>query len=237
MKSADIIFLIDATGSMSTGIEAVKMHIEHFVDSLEHPTDACDMPVTDWRVAICAYRDYEYDTENGVAWFIQNSFTRDLNALKRQLDGIHAEGGGDEPESLLDAIWRIGKISEMDNCVVKANDEDADKWRHHSRAARFVIVLTDASFHVNVPSAPGITMEDVMEVIESARLRLSIYAPEFPNFSGYDELSQCSYAEYFPFPNETNPVDSLVSFVSNDANFREVLQKRSANICHVCSHC
>ncbi len=232
---ADIIFLIDATGSMAPGIDAVKRCIGDFVTSLVNPSIPYVAPVKDWRIAIYAYRDYEYDGPD--KWFVANPFSRDLGTILHQLETLHAEGGGDEPESLLDALWTIGKIREMDRCVVAVSEEDATMWRHHTHAARFVIVLSDARFHDDVPSSPNTTMEDIVKVMDSALIRLTIFAPEFLDFNGYEILSECRYAKYIPVPlYESDPVQALAAFVSNDANFGTVLRNLSASICHVCTH-
>lgn len=233
-KPADIIFLIDATGSMNPGIDAVKRHIGYFVTSLVNPSNPNVASVKDWRIAIYAYRDYEYDGPD--KWFVANPFSRDLDTVLRQLEALHAEGGGDEPESLLDALMAIGKIDEMSKDVCNASEEDTMKWRHISRAARFVVVLTDARFHYTIPSVPGALMDDLKDTIANARIRLSIFAPEFQDFNGYEELAFIDKTIYNPVPlNDSSPVEALASFCSSDSNFNAALRDLSVYVCKSCS--
>lgn len=221
----DIIFLIDATGSMSPEIEAVKKHVGNFLDSLKHPKNPNAVPIKDWRAAVYAYRDHDYDTAHGLPWFISNPFSRDPNEVKRQLNEIQAAGGGPEPESLLDALLKISQMPAMEKGI-QMSEEDPNMWRYRSSAARAVIVFTDATFHEEIPSSPGATMEDVQNSINSSRIRLYIFAPGFNDFDRYQDLEQvCDKAIYNAVPlNGLTPIEALATYMSDDANFGRTLE-------------
>jgi hypothetical protein len=94
---ADVVVCIDCTGSMAPCIEGVKTHVEELVAGLESNQSLS----LDWRVRLIEYRDLtvgeainEYD------------FTTDIEVFRNQVRSLSATGGGDEPESTLDAIFR-----------------------------------------------------------------------------------------------------------------------------------
>jgi hypothetical protein len=74
--------------------------------------------------------------------------------VEAQLANLRAAGGGDEPESLLDALY---KVATMEATPKGAQGEEPNKWRYRSDAARVVIVFTDASFKetMSIPEAKG----------------------------------------------------------------------------------
>src|SRR5207302_9145976 len=57
---ADIVFLLDATGSMGPCINAVKQNIKTFVQTFTTPTPNGPAVVKDWRAKVMGYRDLDY---------------------------------------------------------------------------------------------------------------------------------------------------------------------------------
>lgn len=227
----DIIFLIDSTGSMSPEIEAIKKHVGNFLDSLKKSKSPNDNAlIKDWRAAVYGYRDHDFDTANGLPWFITNPFTRDINEVRSQLNELKATGGGPEPESLLDALLKIAELPSMAKGT-QMSEEDPKMWRYSSDAARAVIVFTDATFHEEIPSCPGATIEDVKNNINQKRIRLNVFAPEFMEFSGYEDLGECDKCEFIPVPLDgLSPIKALEKYMSNDNNFSEVLKNLGKTI-------
>ena len=117
---ADIVFLIDVSGSMAPIIDALRKNIEVFVDTLGAGDANSGPPVKDWRGKVIGFRDAEHDPN----WFHDFPFVRDAVALKAQLAELRAEGGGDEPESLLDALY---KVSTMEASPKGAQSEEPTK--------------------------------------------------------------------------------------------------------------
>jgi hypothetical protein len=221
---ADIVFLLDVTGSMAPIIDALRKNIEVFIDSLSAGDANNAAPVKDWRGKVVGYRDAEQD---GAAWLQDHPFVRDAVALKAQLADLRAEGGGDEPESLLDALY---KIATMEATPKGAQFEDAGKWRYRSEAARVVVVFTDASFKetMSIPEAKGGALQDVANVIMANRIILSIFAP---NFEVYDRLSQIDKSEWEVVEYEgLSPQEALQKFTSDSANFRTTLKQLAASV-------
>jgi hypothetical protein len=224
---ADLVFVVDVSGSMASCIDALRSNIEIFIDSLNRGDANNAAPVKDWRGKVVGYRDIESADDDGLPWIVDNPFVRDAGALKAQLAALQAAGGGDEPESLLDALYKVASMEAMPK---GSQTEDAGKWRYRSDAARVVIVFTDASFKetMSIAEAKGGALQDVANVIMANRIILSLFAP---NFEGYDRLSQIDKSEWEVVEFEgLTPQQALQKFTSDPVNFRTTLKQLAASV-------
>lgn len=224
---ADIVFVVDVSGSMAPCIDALRQNIEAFVDSLSRGDANNAAPVKDWRAKVVGYRDIDSAESEGLPWIVDNSFVRDTAELKAQLAALDANGGGDEPESLLDALY---KIATMEATPKGAQTIEAGKWRYRSDAARVVVVFTDASFKetMGLPEAKGGSLQDVANVVMANRIILSVFAP---NFEGYDRLSQIDKSEWEVVEFEgLSPQEALQKFTADPVNFRNTLKQLAASV-------
>jgi hypothetical protein len=224
---ADVVFLIDVSGSMAPIIDALRKNIEAFVDSLSSGGANNAAPIRDWRAKVVGYRDIEAAASEGLEWIEIHPFVRDTTALKAQLASLTAQGGGDEPESLLDALY---KVATTEATPKGAQSEDPNKWRYRSDAARVVVVFTDASFKetLSIPEAKGGSLQDVANVVMANRIILSLFAP---NFEGYDRLSQIDKSEWEAVEYEgLNAQQALQKFTGDPANFRTTLKQLAASV-------
>jgi len=118
----DLVFLVDATGSMDDEIAKLKasMHaMSRQIARLPGQPDIC--------YGLVAYRD------RGDAFLTRShDFTDDLPAFQRMLARLHAGGGGDKPEALNEALHEV---------------VHGLSWR--SDAARMVVLVADAAPHLD----------------------------------------------------------------------------------------
>ncbi len=179
---ADIVFCIDATASMQPCIDNVKDNIDHFVRSIE---TASPNTKVDWRARILAYRDFNVDKE-----YLMNEFpfVNSPDQLKSQLDSVTADGGGDEPESTLDAILYATKKSE---------------WRPNTH--KIIVVFTDATPlpNLNNKTTSEFGIPDDFEIFKQTvlienRIKLFLYGQKSPI---YDDLSKQSRTTIIQFGN------------------------------------
>jgi uncharacterized protein YegL len=117
----DLVFLIDATGSMGDEIAKLKASMRAMaqqIAQLPSQPDVC------W--GLVSYRD------RGDAYLTRtHDFTDDLGAFQQQLAGVQAHGGGDTPEALNEALHEaVHRMS----------------WRQ--QAARMVVLVADAPPHL-----------------------------------------------------------------------------------------
>ena len=216
----DIVFLIDATGSMQPAIDAIRYNIKHFFQRLfQEFEDWGRHGALDWRARVVGYRDVE---EDGDEWFVRNPFVRDVEAVESQLGALRATGGGDVPESLLDALY---KVATFGNTERGTREENPEIWRFRSEAQRFVAVFTDAPFHptTRLPEAPGLGWTDIADLVTRKRLCLFLFAPQMDCF---DDLSEIDHCEYMGFPCDPGSgfgaSREFASFVSDSEFYRRL---------------
>jgi Mg-chelatase subunit ChlD len=114
----DLVFLIDATGSMADEIQKLKSSLRSIAD------DAAQLPSRpDLCFGLVAYRD---TTDPFV--LRSHDFTDDLGAFQKVLNQLQADGGGDYPEAMSEALHEtVHRLS----------------WRGEG-ATRMVVLLADA---------------------------------------------------------------------------------------------
>lgn len=222
----DICFLLDATGSMQPCIDAVKNGIRHFINSLTSPESNGGIRIENWRASICAYRDITYEPRFGKEWLIMHDFTDDVATLDSQLGALVAEGGGDEPESLLDALYYVVNRGKTE----KNAPMEPGKWRYASEAARCVVVLTDASYHPKMENS-GATVQELIPILQQERIRLSLFAPEMPCHYELSCLDKCTYeAIEVPEGDMKGTQKAVAEYVSNPQNFNKTLELLAKSI-------
>ncbi len=119
----DIAFLIDATGSMGDEIDKLKRSMRAVADQIAQLPSRPDV-----CYALVAYRD------RGDAFFVRGAdFTNDLPAFQQQLAQLRADGGGDTPEALNEALHTaVHRLS----------------WRGDG-TARMLLLVADAPPHLD----------------------------------------------------------------------------------------
>jgi len=138
-RKADVLFVLDCTGSMQGEIDAVKDAITDFADSIESEGVRA-------RVGLIAFRDRLVGEEAEVLTFDGEPFTDDAAAFRRGVTRLYAGGGLDEPESSLDAMML------------------AVRQPFAPDASKVIVLVTDAPPHV-----PDLEVESVEEVAEAIR--------------------------------------------------------------------
>ncbi len=120
---ADIVFLVDTTGSMYDEIQNVKNNIRNFAEYLNNRGIVL-------RWALIEYRDITCDGANSTQihlcgydnWYI------DVNRFKDEIARLTVSGGGDREETIIDAL------------------EAAHTLDARTGVSRFYIAVTDADF-------------------------------------------------------------------------------------------
>ena len=181
--AVDIVFCIDVTGSMTPIIDQVKANALRFYSDVQSNLTAKGKNIDELRVRIVAFRDVLADGEAA----LQESPFYPLPAEERGfsdfVNGLVAEGGGDAPESGLEAV-ALAMTS---------------PWTTRGDRRRQVIVVwTDQpahpldasalppSFAGRVPadfSALTDRWEDPQGSLGSSSKRLILFAPDGPGWS------------------------------------------------------
>jgi hypothetical protein len=102
--AVDIVFCIDVTGSMQPIIDAVKSNALRFYDDVQTNLTDKGKNVAQLRVRVLAFRDFAAD---GSAAMQESPFFElptERAGFSDFVNGLIAEGGGDAPESGLEAV-------------------------------------------------------------------------------------------------------------------------------------
>ena len=139
--AVDIMFVVDVTGSMQFAITGIRDGLENFVRRLrENKIDA--------RVGLIAFRDRLEGEEPEVLSFDGESFTTDPDLFIDKMRHLEADGGGDNPESSLDALWL------------------ASQQHFRKDSVKTLLLVTDAE-----PQIPDISMRSTYMIIGVLRDR------------------------------------------------------------------
>ena len=155
MAQADIVFVIDTTGSMSEEIKAVKDNINGFVDTLKSKGVSASL-------ALVSFQDLEADGENSTAvhkngaenWFY------DTESYKNAISSLTLGDGGDYPECALDAL-ETSRLLDM-----------------RASAGKIFVLVTDANYKTD--NRYGIaSMDDEIELLQNAGVSCCVISKPF----------------------------------------------------------
>ncbi len=181
--SVDIVFCIDVTGSMDPIIDAVKANALGFYDDVQTNLTDKGKNVSQLRVRVIAFRDFAAD---GAAALEESPFytlPADRGGFSEFVNGLVAQGGGDAPESGLEAValainspWTTTGDRRRQVIVVWTDqpaqplDPSAVPADLASRVPADFSALTDA-------------WEDEQGMMGSSSKRLILFAPDGPGWS------------------------------------------------------
>jgi hypothetical protein len=181
--SVDIVFCIDVTGSMDPILDAVKANALGFYDDVQSNLVAKGKNVAQLRVRVVAFRDLVADGDAAVEESPFFALPDERARFSEFVGGLRAEGGGDAPESGLEAValamsspWtRTGDRRRQ--VIVVWSDQPA----HQLDAS-----VVPADLRSRIPADfSGLTdaWEDEQGLMGSSSKRLILFAPDGPGWS------------------------------------------------------
>jgi Mg-chelatase subunit ChlD len=152
-KTADIVFCFDTTGSMGGQIEGLKAHAVDFAQKLNEAS-------VHFRLGLVDFRDLRIRE-----WCkVVVPLTENAEEFRTGIAGMFAGGGGDAPESSLDAI-RLAL--EMEG--------------YRGTVRKYIVVVTDAP--PLVPDQAGGSLDDLIRtVMGDQQARLMIVSRSYPEW-------------------------------------------------------
>ena len=150
MAQADIVFVIDTTGSMSSYISNAKNNMSYFVDALKERGISAALALVEYRDIDADGYDSTIVHKNGTSnWFYN------IESYKSAIAGLSANGGGDTPESVVDAL-ETARLLDM-----------------RASAGKIFILITDADYKVeNRYGIPSMASE--IELLKNAEVSCSV---------------------------------------------------------------
>jgi hypothetical protein len=151
--TADIVFLVDNTGSMGPSIDAV----EEALRARLIPGLLAEIP--DVQLAIASYRDFgfrPFGNMGDTPFTLLQESTDDADALQLGVERMYPRGGGDIPEAAVEALYQLATGEGLEGYVEPASCEPGRVGAACLRpdSVPIVLVFTDAPFH-NGPSLPN----------------------------------------------------------------------------------
>ena len=181
--AVDIVFCIDVTGSMDPILDAVKANALGFYDDVQTNLVAKGKNVAQLRVRVVAFRDLVADGDAAVEESPFFALPDERARFSEFVGGLRAEGGGDAPESGLEAVALA-----MSSPWTRTGD----------RRRQVIVVWSDQPAHQLDPSVvpadlrsripadfSGLTdaWEDEQGLMGSSSKRLILFAPDGPGWS------------------------------------------------------
>jgi Mg-chelatase subunit ChlD len=142
-RRADVMFILDCTESMGGEIDAIRDAIIGFVEALHQAGLAI-------RVGLIEFRDRLINEEQRVLQFAGQPFTNDAELFRTEAMTLSAWGGGDAPESSLDAVLL------------------AVRQPFDPLAQKILVLITDAPPHV--PDREARSVEEVAQAVRAAMI-------------------------------------------------------------------
>ncbi|MBQ3022046.1 MAG: S-layer homology domain-containing protein [Clostridia bacterium] len=147
----ELVFVIDATGSMWDEIGNVKTNISEFAKYLEEEG-------VDLKMSVVEYRDITCGEPTKVHKYSGSTWHTDSESLISTLASIGASGGGDNPESVLDGFGHV-----LDNRHMDWSDD----------AFKFAVLLTDADYKTENTYSYS-SLEEIANELAAVRMTTSV---------------------------------------------------------------
>ncbi len=152
----DVVFAIDTTASMSAEIARVRENLATFTEAIRGRGISV-------RFAIVEYGDITYGDNTIVHGKDGSNWFTDVEEVTEVLDALVLGDGGDDDETLIDALGYIA-------------DETTMKWR--SDAYRLVFVVTDTGYKVD-NNHGYVDMEEITGVLADKEIVTSVITTNY----------------------------------------------------------
>ena len=196
--NVDLVYCIDGTGSMSPCIEATKKAAKSLHSDIVKALAGKSRIVQELRLKIIVFRDFSYDDDEAIEESKFFTLPDEITDCEAFINKIEAKGGGEEPESALEALHLAF------NSKWKESLQGDFKRRH------VVVLFTDASAHKlndvtyrekaetndlypnDVPRDLNEFMNEWDEKMDDTAKRLVIFAPDAVPWNEFGtKLDQC----------------------------------------------
>lgn len=199
----DLAFAMDCTGSMGSKIETAKQNIENIMQRIS------SSGTSSIRFGLVEYRDHPPQDKTFVTK--KHDFTPDLSTMKSWLTECSADGGGDPPEAVADALFDVLNLS----------------WS--TDATKICVLISDAPPHGlkqsdNFPECPA-GHDPVCIASEMAKKGIVLYSVGC-GLSGYvmDFFMAIAFmtgGQYVPLSNASNLAEVIIGGAQEEVSLEK----------------
>jgi hypothetical protein len=211
-KQADIVFVIDTTGSMYSYLDTMVLKAQDFADTLAASN-------IDYRIGYVTFGD---DIRKGDHERLAP--TDNVTTFKTEIDYLTAYGGADGPENQIDAIdYARAAASETTSNPAGSFQNDMS-FTYRIDAAKIFILVTDIGYHI-----PGESISDVLDFYPSgvantvseeiAKLNgsgVNCYVVAPTGIEGYERIADETGGKYYPSGSD---FDAILLEIGNEITF------------------
>ena len=178
--NVDLVFCIDATGSMDNVINIVKNNAINFYQDVMTAAQNKGKIISSLRIKLIIFRDYLADGEKAMLNTEFFLLPEQTTEFRNTVDSIAVYGGGDDPEDGLEALAYAIR----------------SKWNADGVKKRHIIVVWsdeathDLGFGSSAPNYPQKMAKDFSELtswweekMDFSAKRLILYTPDLPGWS------------------------------------------------------
>ena len=166
---ADIVFVVDRSGSMSSTINTVRKNVNEFARNLAKDGVAARFGLATFSDEVYGREERKTNEDTILTKFGETYFTTNPVELEKALEKIKIANGGDSPETSTPALTKI--VSTYD-------------WSKSPKNKKFVVLLTDAMMKED-PSIPSIA--ETLTTLKKAGID-RIVATTFYNQRNYKDF-------------------------------------------------
>ena len=202
-EQLDLAFAMDCTSSMNGYINSAKENIENIVQKIS------TSGISSIQFGLVEYRDHPPQDNSFVTR--KHDFTSIVSTMKSWLTSCSAQGGGDAPEAVADALYDIFNMS----------------WR--SDATKVCVLISDAPPHGlehgdNFPKCPA-GHDPVCIVSEMAKKGIALYSVGC-GLSGnvmdfYMAIAFKTGGQYVPLSNAKNLADVIIGGAQEEVSLEK----------------
>ncbi|MGB8645468.1 MAG: VWA domain-containing protein [Anaerolineae bacterium] len=192
VRTVDVVFAFDTTGSMTNEIEGVKQTAIAFAQKLKDKK-------RDYRLGLVTFGDEIRGVYNK-----DGSLTDNAQEFQSWIASLSANGGGDDPELSLGAV------------------KQATKMTYRPQAQKVIILITDAPAHHTGDgggpgdfSDPDLNADRVAELLKQKGITLYAVAYDSPD---YHKLTDETHGEFYnltPGADFTGIIDKIGTNLAN----------------------
>ncbi|CAF0880887.1 unnamed protein product [Adineta ricciae] len=212
----DLAFAMDCTGSMGSYIESATQNIRAIVEEI------VTSEKSDVHLALVEYRDHPPQDTTFVTRV--HDFTSKVKEMKGWLEQCNAQGGGDTPEAVADALHDVLKLS----------------WR--PEATKICVLISDAPPHGldpscgdGFPDGDPSGVDPVKTVREMAEKQITLYVVGVePSIVPYRDffmsIAYITGGQYVPMVNAKLLAQVIIGGVREEISLERLMQDAQEDI-------